>query len=395
MSAVRLVPARSFDPDALARAGWAWLASESAHGAYHAAHLVAVAEGEAEALAQAADALYAMVVDTVGDAIDGGRLDDLGVPPRLHRLAEYTWHDDRHWHVWGRFDLAGGLGGAAPRLIEFNADTATSLPELAVLQWAQALGAGYSEAHQLNTLFEQLVEQFGRLRALNGDLGTDLLCTGFPDAPEDDANLAVLGAAAEAAGYTVRHRSIDAVTLSPGEGVFTDEPDAPGGWVRHDTVVKLVPWEQLALDEPEAFDALERVVLDRDAVVVNPAYAAAMQSKRLLAALWDRYPDHPLLLPASREPLAGPHVEKRAFGREGASITVRDAMGRVTSQTPGDYGGFLPVYQAWADLPRDLQGRRYQAGVAWAFQGCALGFRRGGAILTDESPFLGHVVSES
>jgi glutathionylspermidine synthase len=44
------------------------------------------------------------------------------------------------------------------------------------------------------------------------------------------------------------------------------------------------------------------------------------QSKGFMKILWDLYPNHPLLLETSFEPLKGKkHVEKRCFGREGAN----------------------------------------------------------------------------
>ena len=36
-----------------------------------------------------------------------------------------------NWHLYGRFDLSGGLDGKPIKLIEFNADTATCIPETA------------------------------------------------------------------------------------------------------------------------------------------------------------------------------------------------------------------------------------------------------------------------
>ncbi len=44
------------------------------------------------------------------------------------------------------------------------------------------------------------------------------------------------------------------------------------------------------------------------------------QSKAFMKVLWDLYPNHPLLLETSFEPLKGKaQVEKKIFGREGAN----------------------------------------------------------------------------
>ncbi len=395
MAPIRLRPVPPLTPGALERAGWGWLATD-ADGAppYLAAEMVELSLADADTLALAGNTLYALLVEAAEHVLARGLLTEVGVPAALHRLVRHTWDDDRHWHVYGRFDLAGGVGGQPVRLIEFNADTATAIPETAVAQWAQAQDV--PRAEQFNELYERLVEQFGRLRAANDDLSPTLLCTGFADAPEDDANLGVVGAAAEEAGFRVTYRSVPDVTFSPGEGVFTHEPAAEGreaGWVRHDVVFKLVPWETFATDEPALLGILEGLILDRHVVVVNPPYAVLLQSKRLLKVAYDLHPDEPLLLEAAYFPLAGKrHVEKPAYGREGGNVTVYGATGEALHATPGDYDVFPSVFQAFTDLPHDDAVRLYQTGLFWAFEACAVGFRRGDLVMDDRSAFVGHLV---
>lgn len=379
--------------EALDAAGWSWLYDEGA-AEYLTDEVVVVTEAEAEALYLAGAELYEMAVAAADHAVEADRLAELGLPDATHELIRATWEDERHWHLWGRFDLAGGVGGVPIKLIEFNADTATLLPEGSLLQWAQARRAD-PDAVQYNALYERLVEQFGRLKGKNPDLvyGGDarLLATAAAGSREDDANVAVLAAAAEEAGFTVTVRPVHDVHFSAGEGVFTFEEGA--GWVRHDFVVKLVPWEAFVEDEPEVFQALADLILDRHVVVANPPYALLLQSKRLLKVMWERFEGHPLLLPASYTPLGGRrHVEKVAFGREGANVTVYDALGHETLRTPGDYDVYPTVFQEWADLPHDRNVDLYQTGLFWAFEPCAIGFRRGGEVIGNESPFVGHVV---
>ena len=40
----------------------------------------------------------------------------------------------------------------------------------------------------------------------------------------------------------------------------------------------------------------------------------------------------------------------------------------------------------------DENGNFYQAGVFYAYEACALGFRRGGKILNNMSKFVGHII---
>jgi glutathionylspermidine synthase len=50
------------------------------------------------------------------------------------------------------------------------------------------------------------------------------------------------------------------------------------------------------------------------------------------------------------------------------------------------------VYQAYTELPTDSEGASYQAGVFYAYEACAVGFRKGGKILNNMSKFVGHIV---
>ncbi|HEX8299183.1 MAG TPA: glutathionylspermidine synthase family protein [Rubricoccaceae bacterium] len=390
---IRLRTAPPVTAEALDRVGWGWLAQDAdAARPYLAPEMVEITEADAETLALAGNELYALLIEAAEHVLEKDLLDEVGVPKALHRLVRHSWDDDRHWHLYGRFDLAGGVSGLPVRLIEFNADTATAIPETAIAQWAQAQGDAHAE--QFNELYERLVEQFGRLKGANDDLAPTLLCTGFADAPEDDANLAVVGAAAEEAGFQVTYRSVSDVHFAPGEGVFTFEPgEGKDAWVRHDVVFKLIPWETFATDEPAILEILEGLILDRHVVVVNPAYAVLLQSKRLLKVAYDLHPDNPLLLESAYHPIAGKrHVEKPAYGREGGNVTVYGATGEPIEATPGDYDVFPSVFQAFTDLPHDDAVRLYQTGLFWAFEACAVGFRRGDLVMDDRSAFVGHVV---
>ena len=54
--------------------------------------------------------------------------------------------------VVASFDLAGGLDGLPIKLIEFNADTPTSLFETSIVQWALLKHNGMDETHQFKRL---------------------------------------------------------------------------------------------------------------------------------------------------------------------------------------------------------------------------------------------------
>ena len=375
---------------ALRGMGWDW-AAEDAFVRYVAHEAVVLAEAEADALLAATDTLYSMIVEAWPDELPDDLLRLFHIPENLWALVRHSWADERHWHLYGRFDLAQTPDG--PKLIEFNADTATSIPEAAVVQWAALKAAGYpDDAAQANGLYEALVGQLRHWRELNDDLDPTLLLIYLPDAPEDEANCAVLAEAAREAGFAPHLCPADDMQLSVvGEerGIWAMLPD--GRRQRFGFLLKLVPWEILATDEPELTADLADLLRTRDVVVANPAYTLLFQSKAILAWLWQVYPHHPLLLEASLQPLGGHHVRKPLFGREGQNVAVLDGS-RVLQEAPGDYAPQATVYQRWVELPTDTPGHSYQAGVFWAGEGCAISFRRESGIIHNASEFVPHVI---
>ncbi|MBC7448501.1 MAG: glutathionylspermidine synthase family protein [Hymenobacteraceae bacterium] len=388
---ISLLPLTGDVTPAVRTLGWDWVV-EDACATYVAREAVQLAEADADALLTAADTLYALCAEAIPDPIPDELLERLAIAPNLWEAVRYSWADDRHWHLYGRFDLA--MTAEGPKLLEFNADTATSLPETAVVQWASLVAAGQAdEERQANGLFEGLEAQLREWRERNDDLVAELLLVHLPDSAEDAANCAVVAEAALAAGFTTTYiTSVDAMQVAAtGEdrGVWAET--VSGEWRRFSFVFKLVPWELLADEEPELLADLTRLLLARTVVVANPAYALLFQSKALLAWLWEQYPHHPLLLETVLGPaeLAGHAVRKPVFGREGQNV-IEQLDGRTQAEVPGDYGHQPAISQRWAELPTDAQGRRYQAGVFWAGEGCAIGFRRDAGLITNLSEFVPH-----
>ncbi|PQA59331.1 glutathionylspermidine synthase family protein [Siphonobacter curvatus] len=375
----------------LRQIGWDWmLGSDTLPYLTH--ELVSINQTEAQAYYDAANDLYELFVEAGQAVIDQERFAELGIPENLIELIKLSWNDDRHLHLYGRFDLAGGIDGKPIKLIEFNADTATCIPETGIVQWAHLKANGLDEAAQFNTLYESLVENFEILRNLNSDLTPTLLVSAMRDTPEDDANVQVIGEAAKEAGFDVEYAYVDEVEFSPSEGLFRQNSQN-GTFERFDFWFKLVPWEYIAWEEPDLADILTQVVKNRKTVIINPAYTLLFQSKAILKVLWELNPNHPLLLQTQAQPLAGKaSVRKVLFGREGANVEMLDPQGKATDQAEGEYGEQDSIYQEYVEFPVDPQGNRYQAGVFFAGEGCGLGFRRGGKILDNSAQFSGHLV---
>lgn len=392
MTTINLLPLPGDVSPAVRALGWDWAIEDTCQN-YVAREAVQLTEAEAETLLQAADTLYDMLVQAIPDPIPDDLLQKLAIPANLWEAVRHSWNDERHWHLYGRFDLA--LTPEGPKLLEFNADTATSLPETAVVQWASLVAASQAEeGQQANGLFEGLEDQFRHWRSLNSDRQATLLLAYLPGSAEDEANCAVLAEAARAAGfadvYTCPIDDVRVTVTGEDRGIWAET--VPAQWQKFDFLFKLVPWEILAEEEPDLTADLTQLLLTRDVVIANPAYALLFQSKALLAHLWTTFPHHPLLLEASLQPLAGHHVRKPVFGREGQNVAEILADGRPGTEVPGEFDQQPQLYQAWAELPTDAQGRRYQAGVFWAGEACAIGFRREAGLITNLSEFVPHVL---
>lgn len=361
--------------------------------------MVGVKEKEADDFYTAAETLYEMFIEAGQYAIDHRLFKEMGIPENLIDLIRYTWEDDRHIHLYGRFDLSGGIGNTPIKLIEFNADTATCLPETAVVQWAQLKANDLDEELQFNTLYETLVKQFTHLRTVNPDLTPSLLLSSLRDYPEDDTNISILQEAAREAGFDTAFAYIDEVEFSEEQGIFVHESVpgqlGTGSFVRYDFWFKLIPWEYIGNDEPELASLLTRIVKNRKAVIINPAYSLLFQSKYILKILWDLYPYHPLLLQTERHRLPyKKSVSKVILGREGANVSIIEKNGEVLAKAEGEYVDQPVIYQEYTPFCRDAENRSYQAGLFYAGEPCALGFRRGGEILDNTAQFVGHYIEK-
>lgn len=371
--------------------GWDWMLGQDTLP-YLTNEVVSVTPAQADAYYEAANELYDMFVAAGQHVIDQNRFAELGIPANLIDLIKFSWEDDRNIHLYGRFDLAGGIDNRPIKLIEFNADTATCLPETAVVQYAHLLANGLDESQQFNTVFETLTGQFDELLAQHPDLQPTLLLSAMRGVPEDDANVALIGEAAREAGFETEFDFVDNVEFSEEEGIFWQNPNN-GQFEKLDFWFKLVPWESIAEEEPELTRILTEIIKKRLAVVLNPAYALLFQSKYILKILWELYPNHRLLLETDTRTLVGTScVEKVLFGREGANVRILNADGSERQAATGEYGDYPKIYQAYVDFLQDTAGNTYQAGVFYAGDACGLGFRRGGLILDNSAGFVGHIV---
>lgn len=375
----------------LQNAGFNWLLGENTLP-YVTNEMVVVTKKEAENYYEAANELYEMFIESAQYVIDNEKFTDLGIPEELVELVKYSWENDKNWHLYGRFDLSGGLDGKPIKLIEFNADTATCIPETATVQWASLKANGLDESSQFNTLYESLVSQLRELKNQNAEFEPTLLISTMEGYPEDDTNMQLLGEAAEEAGFEVTFEHIEYVEFSVEQGIYKQNIE-DGSFTRYDFWFKLVPWEYIGWDEPELAEILTQIVQNKKAIVMNPAYTLLFQSKGILKVLWELYPNHPLLLETDNNPLINKScVQKVLFGREGANVEILSEAGISLEKTEGEYHEQNVIYQEYIEFLQDEAGKYYQAGVFFAGEGAGLGFRCGGKIIDNKAQFCGHLI---
>ena len=331
-------------------------------------HLVLTLEA-AEVLEDAATELHVLCLDACEQIMRRDWWARLAIPDAAIGLIQTSWLA-ADFSLYGRFDLAWN-GTGQPKLLEYNADTPTSLLEAAVIQW-QWLEDAFPECDQLNSIHEALVE---RWRSVSEDT-VHFACVW--DHLEDRQTIAYLAETAEQAGKTVVLMDMGEIGFSP-QGRFTDAAEQP-----IEKLFKLYPWEWMAQESFFAEIAQERHRF------IEPAWKMMLSNKGLLPILWELNPGHPLLLPASlsRDALCAQGVsrwvEKPLLGREGAGVSLLEDGSPLARGAPGHHDEPL-VYQKSADLfCADL--KHFVWGLWMVGDGC-----RGLSVRGDASPVTGNL----
>jgi glutathionylspermidine synthase len=318
----------------------------------------------------------AMCLELVAKAIDDEfTLRRLKIPQAFWPLISESWHRDE-LSLYGRLDL-GFDGQRHAKLLEYNADTPTSIFEAAVFQWTwleQAIERGIIPAHadQFNSIHERLIDAWKKVGA-----GRHLHLTGTTGNTEDAGTLAYLEDTARQAGLGTTLLDIEDIGLND-DGSFVDLDDRT-----IELAFKLYPWEWMFHD---AFGVRLAQARTR---WIEPPWKAILSNKGILPLLWEMFPDHPNLLPAYFEDdpnaarLGTSFVRKPLYSREGANVAlVREGVTLV--QQEGPYGAEGFVRQALAALP-NFSGQ-YPVLGSWLIDHTPCGL----SVREDENPITGN-----
>jgi len=318
----------------------------------------------------------AMCLELVGRAIDDEHyLRRLKIPEAFWPLISESWHRDES-SLYGRLDLSFDGRGPA-KLLEYNADTPTSIFEAAVFQWTwleQAIERHIipRRADQFNSIHERLIDAWKKVGAAN-----HLHLAGTTENAEDAGTLAYLEDTARQAGLETTLIDIEDIGWRD-DGSFVDLDDRS-----MDLVFKLYPWEWMFRD---AFGAK---LADAPTRWIEPPWKAILSNKGILPLLWEMFPGHPNLLPAFFEDdsnaarLGASFVRKPLYSREGANITLISG-GATLVEHEGPYGAEGFIRQALAPLP-DFSSQ-YPVLGSWLIDHVPCGL----SVREDENPITGN-----
>lgn len=335
-------------------------------------------EGPAEEIEQMC---FAVVDRAVGDE---AILSRLGIPRAFWDYVAKSWRN-KEKNLYGRLDFSYGGDGPA-KLLEYNADTPTSLYEAAVFQWVwleQALERGLvpKGCDQFNAIHERLVEAL----SLFGIAGP-LHLAGALQSAEDKGTVAYIEDCARQARLETVVLDMEEIGIDP-LGRFTDHDERI---IR--TLFKLYPWEWMMAE------AFGQHIPGSGTQFIEPAWKAILSNKGLLVLLWELAEGHPNLLPAYFEgdaraaSLGGAFVRKPLLSREGNNVElVRD--GAIAEEKPGPYGGAGRIVQAFHPLP-EFDGNYPMVGCWMIASGAAgIGVREDRSLITgNDARFVPHVI---
>lgn len=334
---------------------------------------------EIDIFESAANSLHKLCLQVI-DRIIAERLYPLmGIDADLGKMIEKS-RENCEPAVYGRFDLIYD-GVNPPKLLEYNADTPTSLFEASIVQW-NWWQQSFPRMDQFNSIHEHLVDRFRAL--LVGRQNEDLLyVTTATPMPEDEHTVQYIGSCAEEAGFKTKFIPIQHIGWNGTD--FTDLDELP---IRH--VFKLYPWEWLMGDDfgPNIRSASTKWI--------EPIWKMLLSNKTILAFLWEMFPEHENLLPTYRYPdlfraTGERYVRKPVFGREGANIQILEGT-RILTSRDGIYDRSPHIYQQFVDS-QTFDGITPTLGV-WMVnnEACGMGIREDdSAIVTNNSRFVPHL----
>lgn len=322
--------------------------------------------------------LWDLCLGAVQHVIDNNLYKHFGIEESYISLIEKSWMED-HPSIYGRFDFC--YKNDQIKLLEFNADTPTSLYEAGIVQWFW-LKDFDANKDQFNSIHEKLIDYWKYLKnyLYNGKLHFTCL----KESLEDLTNTEYLRDCAIQAGIETKLVFIDDIGWDNESNQFVDLDDEP---IKN--MFKLYPWEWMTKD-----NFGENILKDNNKTLwIEPAWKMILSNKAILPILWKLYPNCKYLLPTyfDADKLSS-YVKKPILSREGANIEIIQNNTTV-HKTEGSYGKEGFIYQELFALP-EFEGN-YPVIGSWVIgqEPAGIGIREANSLITDnKSRFVPHVI---
>ena len=330
----------------------------------------------------ATNEVYQMFIDSVQYVIDNDLFDKLKIPKHFKEYIINSWEEELP-SIYGRFDFS--YDGENIKLLEFNADTPTSLFEASVVQWQWMIDTfGEGKVDQFNSIHEKLIEYWKYLydnKFLYND--SPLYFSSIKDSIEDLINVEYLRDTAIQANIPTRNIYIQDIGWDDVRKQFTDLEEN-----EIKQIFKLYPWEWMFDD-----DFGKNIISSDETLFIEPAFKAIMSNKGLLAIMYELFPDSPYLLPTYFESdKLTSYAKKPLLSREGANIELVENSS-VIAKTEGTYDDSGYIYQQLCKLP-SYDGN-YPLIGSWVIGqiSCGIGIRESNNLITDnQTRFVPHII---
>lgn len=322
--------------------------------------------------------LWDLCLGAVQHVMDNNLYSQFGIPENYAKYIEKSWSED-HPSIYGRFDFCFKNGQI--KMLEFNADTPTSLYEAGIVQWFWLQDFDKNK-DQFNSIHEKLIAYW---KYLGTYLHPGMLhFTCLKETLEDLTNTEYMRDCAIQAELETKLVFIDDIGWDEELKIFRDLEDKP---IKN--MFKLYPWEWLMTD-----DFGKHILEDTNRTLwVEPSWKMLLSNKAILPILWELYPDCDYLLPAYFE--AGKllnYVKKPILSREGANIEIVQNNSTI-QKTEGQYGKEGYIYQELFTLP-EFDGN-YPVIGSWVIgqEPAGMGIREAKGLVTNNtSRFVPHVI---
>lgn len=333
---------------------------------------------EVDTLETATVEVYDMFLQVAQRIIDENLFYRLKIPEAIIPYLKDSWNQETP-AIYGRFDFSYSGGNSVPKLLEFNADTPTSLFEAAIIQWYWLQSYDKTQ-DQFNSIHEKLVDYWAYLK--NYLKGGKVYFACIKENIEDFTTTEYLRDCCMQAGIDTAFIDIAMVGYNANLNQFVDEKDQP-----IHNLFKLYPWEWLANEDFCKYFSNDICLL------IEPAWKMLFSNKAVLPLLYEQFPHSEYLLPAFFDSHGmTDYVKKPILSREGANISIYKG-GKPIEVSGGEYGSEGYVFQELCELPNF--DNNYPVIGSWVIgqKPAGIGIREANTLITtDKSRFIPHFI---